>query len=361
VTGAGWAVATLAVLHLAGAGALPKEVTTAEVAPYAIGQPIRLLTSRGSDFQSDRVDEIPLESYVAGVVAAEMPRHFPLEAMKAQAIAARTYALFHLGDHAPEGADLCGEVHCQAYHGVPAEGALAWRAAQETAGQVLVYHGVLIDAQYSAACSGHTVAAWETRQGKLLPYLCGTEDRADESAYCAASHEVTWRKRLSYAQAQRLVSRNLTTVLGDPRVVPGKPLSLHVAERSGNRVRWFDVKTTTGTYRVMGDAVRWLFGTGRPGPSGLRSTRFDLKVRTDRKGRPRSFLFVGAGHGHGIGMCQWGARGRALAGQTGEEILGAYYPGTEVYDLRGECERRGEEAIGDEATMPSGDSATSQP
>jgi len=336
VTGASWAAAALAMLHLTGTGALPKEVAVEQVAPYAAGQPVRVLVSRGSDLRSDNIELIPLESYVAGVVAAEMPRSFPLEAVKAQAIAARTYALFHLGDHEAQGADLCGEVHCQAFRGVPPEGTRAWRAAQETAGQVLAYNGLLIDAQYSAACSGHTVAAWETRQGKLLPYLCGAEDGAAGGAYCAAGHEVGWRKRFSYAEAQRLVVRNLKTVLGDPSIVPGRLLSLRVSARSGNRVRWFEVKTTMGTYRVMGDAVRWLFGNGTPGPSGLRSTRFDLKVTRDRRGRPRSFAFIGAGHGHGIGMCQWGARGRALAGQTAEEMLEAYYPGARVVELRSE-------------------------
>ena len=342
MTGASWAVAALAMLHLTGTGALPKEVTAEQVARYAFDQPIRILVSRGSDFQSNKVELIPLESYVAGVVAAETPRSFPLEALKAQAIAARTYALFHLGDHEAQGADLCGEVHCQAYHGVPPPDSKAYRAAQETAGEVLVYNGVLLDAQYSAACSGHTVAAWQTRQGKLLPYLGGADDRAADGAYCAQGHHATWTRRFTSAEAQRLIARNLKTVLGDHSIRPGKLLALRVAERNGNRVRWFEVKTTTATYRVMGDAVRWLFGNGCPGPSGLRSTRFDLKVRTDRRGRPRAFVFTGAGHGHGIGMCQWGARGRALAGQTAEEILGAYYPGAEVWNLR-----RGEEAKGE--------------
>jgi stage II sporulation protein D len=334
MTGASWGAAALAMLHLTGAGALPKEVTVHQVAPYAAGQPVRVLVSRGSDLRSDKVELIPLESYLAGVVAAEMPSSFPLEAMKAQAIAARTYTLFHLGDHASQGADLCGEVHCQAFHGVPSPDSKAYRAAQETAGEVLVYRGVLLDAQYSAACSGHTVAAWDTRQGKLLPYLCGASDRGEEGAYCAQGHNVNWTKRFTSAEAQHLISRNLKIVLGDPTLAPGKLLSLRLAARAGNRVRWFEVKTTTGTYRVLGDSVRWLFGTGLPGPSGLRSTRFDLKVRADKRGRPQSYLFTGAGHGHAIGMCQWGARGRALAGQTAVEILEAYYPGAEVWNLR---------------------------
>ncbi len=284
------------------------------------------------------IEHVDLESYTAGVVAAEVPKSFPLEAMKAQAVAARTYTLFHLGDHEAEGADLCGQVHCHAYAGVPAAEAKATRAAAETAGQVLTYHGLLIDAQYHAACGGQTVAAWETRQGKLLPYLAGADDRdAEGEAFCATSHDVTWTKRFTLAEAQQLVAKNLRTVLGDPNLTVGKLRSLRVAERSGDRVQWLEVVTTAGTYRLMGDSIRWLFGAGVAGPSGLRSTQFDLVTKQDAKGTPSAFVFTGRGHGHGIGMCQWGARSRAAAGETAEDILAAYYPGTEVTDLRTEA------------------------
>jgi stage II sporulation protein D len=147
---------------------------------------------------------------------------------------------------------------------------------------------------------------------------------------------VTWTQQFTYAQAQRLVFRNLPLVLGNPRLSPGRLRALRVSTRSGARVQWLEVVTTTGTYQCFGDSARWLFGTGRAGPSGLRSTRFSLRTVTDRAGLPRSFVFSGAGHGHGIGLCQWGARGRALAGQSAEEMLAAYYPGAVVTDLRAE-------------------------
>jgi stage II sporulation protein D len=284
------------------------------------------------------IEETDLESYVAGVVAAEVPASFPLAAVAAQAIAARTYALFHLGDHFADGADLCAQVHCQAYHGTPSADSRAARATHLTAGQVLVWNGVLVDAQYHAACGGSTVAAWETRQGKLLPYLTGASDRENSGkAFCAEGHIVTWSKRLTFAEAQRLVSRNLGTVIGEPGLSPGRLLDLRVQERSGNRVKWLEVKTDSGAYQVRGDAVRWLFGSGLAGPSGLHSTRFDLTVARDRHGRPTAFVFRGAGHGHGLGLCQWGARGRALAGESAADILAAYYPGAVVEDLRGEA------------------------
>jgi stage II sporulation protein D len=107
-----------------------------------------------------------------------------------------------------------------------------------------------------------------------------------------------------------------------------------VIEPRTGRAEWLKVRTANGTYQVRGDSIRWLFGNGRPGPAGLRSTAFELSVKTDAGGQPQAFVFRGKGHGHGIGLCQWGARGRAMAGQSAEEILAAYYLGTSVVDLR---------------------------
>ena len=283
------------------------------------------------------VERVDIETYIAGVIASEMPSSFPLEATKAQAIAARTYALYHLGAHASEGADLCGRVHCQAYAGRPNPDSRAARATAETTGQVLVWNGLLLDALYHGACGGATATAWEIRQGKLLPYLRGRPDSPDAfgaSPYCARDHTIAWTKRFSLTEADRFVSRNLDAVTGTPGLKPGRLESMRLIKPpSSNRARWLEVSTTDGPHRVRGDAIRWLFGTGRPGPEGLRSTAFELTVEEDPTGRPSAFVFSGTGHGHGLGLCQWGARGRALAGQTAAEILAAYYPGASVRDL----------------------------
>ncbi len=283
------------------------------------------------------VESVDLETYIAGVIASEMPSHFPVEAAKAQAIAARTYSLQHLGGHAGAEADLCGRVHCQAYGGAPAPDSRASMAAKSTAGEVLVWDSVLVDAMYHSACGGTTATAWEVRQGKLLPYLRTVQDSSHASpasAYCGQEHDVHWTKRYSLAEADRLVQRNLQLLLGRPGLKPGRLRTLEAAiGPAGDRVQWLKVHTDTGVYEIRGDAIRWLFGDGRPGPRGLRSTAFDMRVETTAAGRPASFSFSGRGHGHGLGLCQWGARGRALSGQSAYEILAAYYPGTRVVDL----------------------------
>ena len=287
------------------------------------------------------VEHIDLETYVAGVVASEMPSYFPLEALKAQAIAARTYALHHLGGHAAQGADICARVHCQAYGGLPSAGAPTLTAAQQTAGKVLCWNGLLVDALYHASCGGSTAPAWEVRQGKLLPYLRGGADRpsADELTppYCGVDHEVGWTVRLPWREAEALVTANIGTVLTRTGLSPGRLDGLRlIGNETTGRVQWLKVYTDEGTYRVRGDKVRWVFGTGRPGARGLPSSAFDMTTQREPGGPPHTVVFEGVGRGHGIGLCQWGARGRALSGQTAVEILAAYYPGATVVDLGGE-------------------------
>jgi stage II sporulation protein D len=287
------------------------------------------------------VQQANLEAYVEGVVAAEMPNTFPLEAMKAQAVAARTYALQHLGGHGADDADLCARVHCQAYAGTQTRASTAAQAARETAGWVLSWNGILVDALYHSACGGATAPAWEVRQGKLLPYLAGGADTPQGGdrtlAYCSREHDMSWSKRLSHAEAERLVCANLGVVARRPDLSPRRlsGMLLTRAESTG-RAQWLKVYTDRGAYGVRGDAVRWLFGTGRPGRRGLRSTAFDITLERRSGSAPSAYVFEGVGHGHGIGLCQWGCRGRAAAGQKAEEILAAYYPGAIIAHLRDE-------------------------
>jgi len=121
------------------------------------------------------INELPMEEYLRGVVPVEMgPYQFPeLEALKAQAVAARTYAVAHLGDHDDEGWDICATPACQAYHGAGAEHSLSDRAIRETAGIIIVYDGQPIDAMYTSTCGGRTEDASELFSGRGFSYLSG--------------------------------------------------------------------------------------------------------------------------------------------------------------------------------------------
>ena len=121
------------------------------------------------------INELNMESYLKGVVPVEMgPSQFPeLDALKAQAVAARTYAVAHLGDHDDEGWDLCATPACQAYYGRSAEHSLSNRAVDETAGLVAAYLGQPIDAMYTSTCGGHTEDAAVLFEDRAQPYLVG--------------------------------------------------------------------------------------------------------------------------------------------------------------------------------------------
>ena len=127
------------------------------------------------------INVVNLEEYLRGVVPAEMgPRSFPdLEALKAQAVAARTYAVAHLGQHAAEGYDLCDSQACQVYEGAGAEHPLTDRAVQETAGEILTFQGRPVDAMYQSTCAGHTEDAAALFPDRAQPYLKGVPCRGE--------------------------------------------------------------------------------------------------------------------------------------------------------------------------------------
>ncbi len=136
------------------------------------GRLLVFLNDRGS---LNLIDELPVEEYLRGVVPEELgPELYPrIEALKAQAVAARTYALRHLGEFAAEGYDICAGPRCQVYGGVAVEHPLSDRAVAETAGQVLLYGGQLIEALYTATCGGHTEDAAVVFPWLHAPYLKG--------------------------------------------------------------------------------------------------------------------------------------------------------------------------------------------
>ena len=157
------------------------------------------------------IDELSLEAYLRGVVPAEMgPAVFPeLEALKAQAVAARTYAVAHLGDHADEGYDLCATPACQAYAGVAAEHRLTDRAVADTAGLVATWQGAPIDAMYSSTCGGHTEDAGLLFPDRAQPYLvgvpCAWERRLEVSGEAVTDGEPRDQVGFAAAVATRLL------------------------------------------------------------------------------------------------------------------------------------------------------------
>lgn len=295
--------------------------------------------------------EMPLEAYLKRVVPAEMPATFHPQALRAQAIIARTYALCKLGRHADEGADICTTVHCQAFSPIDRGMRETDEAVDSTRGMVLLDGDKLAEPYYHATCGGVTDDAgylWGPEYTRR--YLAGTRDMAgkqgseplsiekvleSKEAYCSRSNSFRWSKTFTAAEVDALVQKNLGKVTGDSAVNITHVTNMAVEERAPNgRVAAFRVEGDGASVVVDGDQVRWLFGNGTPGPEGLWSTLFELTLVRNTAGTITNYGFRGAGRGHGIGLCQWGADGRAKAGQSYRDILNAYYPGLRLSDGR---------------------------
>jgi stage II sporulation protein D len=277
------------------------------------------------------VNTVALEEYLVSVVGAEMGRRdsSDAEALKAQAIVARTFALRNLGKRAAQGFDLQAGVVDQVYGGTATEYPLASSAVRETAGQVITYRGNLIDAFFFSTCAGRTAEGTEVFAAASRTYLRSIHDTDDAGeAYCRISPRFRWHVEWTDEQLREVLRRSLPAVLSATPERAATVNGIVVTGRTGSdRVSQITIQTADGPLAVEGPAVRQVL---RPvGEPALRSATFHLEERREG-GRLRSLIADGAGAGHGVGFCQWGAVGRARAGQGAPTIVAAYFPGTEI-------------------------------
>ena len=278
------------------------------------------------------VNRLGMESYLLGVVSAEMGHRSPVEqpALRAQAVVSRTYALRHLRRWRTDGFDLYATVADQAYGGVAAETAEGRAAVSETRGRVLTYGGALIEAFYFSTCGGRTADGYEVFRGAVRPYLRSASDLNERgTAYCSISPRYRWREEWSGDALRATLQRNLPPVAGTAAAPVGVVTGVRVTQRSASgRVDQLSIALDGIEVRVDGHArIRQVLRTA--GGQLLRSTAFSL-VAIGGGSRVTSLVVDGQGAGHGVGLCQWGAVGRARAGQGYQEILAAYYPGTSL-------------------------------
>lgn len=275
------------------------------------------------------VERVGLESYLAGVVSAELGEHpeGDDQAAMAQAVVSRTYAVRNSGRWRAQGFDVAATVGDQRYDGVAGETPQSWRAVRATRGEILTWHGRPIDAFFSSTCGGTTAAATEVFSGGDRPYLRSIRDvDADGLPYCRISPRYQWREEWTEATLTAALRRTLPSEAGIPAAAVGDIRAVRVAARSASgRVSRLEIRTGGRVVVVAGAAVRRVLVP--PGQDVLRSAAFTLSARTSG-GRVTSLVAEGRGSGHGVGLCQWGAIGRARAGQHYPAILAAYFPGT---------------------------------
>lgn len=276
--------------------------------------------------QENRVAYMQLEDYLVGVVGAEMPAEFPHDALKAQAVAARTYVVKRISAGGVDnpihaGADVCDDHrHGQAWLSRE-ELKKRWgtvryysyyykvkRAVDETRGQVLTYQGELIDAAYHASCGGRTENAedvWKYQAPYLKSVLCPYD--SDPNPVQTAS--------FSFEQVDQALGTSLAAVPAGGREKPARDFKL-VEKTAAGRPKILQI----GSRQFPAVAVRDLLG--------LRSTRFTWDIEGE------TVTFTTTGYGHGVGLCQYGSRGMAEHGYNYRIILGHYYSGAEITDTQ---------------------------
>jgi stage II sporulation protein D len=251
------------------------------------------------------INEVSMEDYVAGVVNSEMPASWGLEARKAQAVAARSYALMRRAA-SDQAWHVEASVLDQVYNGKTVD-PTSQAAVTATHGQVLAVDDKLVSVYYSSTCAGHSEqprAVWPERPSHGTSMVaCG---------FCEASPNYSWNASISPSEVLQAVRAD------GHKVGEIRSLRPRTSTTSG-RVRAIDVVTDKDTVTWSGNEFRRRMGWGR-----VRSTRFELRYDQE------TFVLTGTGFGHGVGLCQWGAQGMDRAGRTYAEILGHYFPGAEV-------------------------------
>jgi stage II sporulation protein D len=276
------------------------------------------------------INRVRLEDYLEGVVPLEIgPRGADEEeALKAQSVAARTYALANLGRRDSLGFDLFGDVEDQVYGGIEAESPRATRAVRFTRGEVLVWQGRPIRAYYHADGGGRTARVTEAWNLPDAPYLQSIPDTAaDGSDWGAADPRHEWEASWSGSQLSASLAAGLAAYYGAEAPRMGRVTGVRVLGRTASgRVAAMEVRTAGGRYVIERNDIRFVLR--RLDGSVLPSTLFRV-TRAPGDGSD-GLAVAGRGNGHGVGMCQWGAIGRARAGQTYRRILAAYYPGAKL-------------------------------
>ena len=278
------------------------------------------------------VNRVDLESYLRGVVPRELGVRGPNEraALEAQSVAARSYAVTRL-ENATRDYDMVATTGDQVYGGMDAENALADAAIAATEGLVLMYGGRVVSAPYYSTCGGSSAAPDEVWRSRNEPFLQAVSDRipGTDRHYCDIAPRFRWERSWKGDSLSTIVERYLRSYTQAPAGPLGGLKNVLVDGRTpSGRVAAIIVQTDRGEYRVRGNDIRYVLRSS--GGELLNSTYFSPEVVSAADGRLARLTLRGLGYGHGVGMCQWGAIGRARAGQDFRTILRTYFPGTSV-------------------------------
>lgn len=295
------------------------------------------------------VNQVPVETYLRGVVPHEIGPNAPYGAVEAQTIIARTYALRNLRRFAADDYELCADTHCQVYKGLTDTVPMADNAIAATKGKVLTYNNELVDALYSSTTGGVTAPFEDVWNGTERPYLKAVLDSpqslwnlsqkslADEQNFRqfinlkqgfneTGRSAFRWRYTNTIEQIASYFKRYLAKT--NPTLANFTSVGqMQVVERSpSGRILKLAVQTDKGVIEIDKNEVRSAF-------EAPLSTFFYLEPIYDTSKILKGYTFVGGGFGHGVGLSQYGSHNLAKLGWSGEKILSFYYPGTQIQPL----------------------------
>lgn len=262
------------------------------------------------------INVLNLEDYIKGVLYHEISHRWPPEAIKAQAVASRTFAIYQAQENFNKDYYLKADVASQMYRGVFAEKARTDKAVDETAGQILMYRGKVLPAFFHAACGGNTEnvsSLWKISSRPLRGVVC---------PFCKNSPYFKWEKAVPLSEIEEKIARAKGLI--------GKIKSIKILSRNksgrvkGLRIRYeaLDGRKRIKSINMTAKEFRSILGS-----KVLSSTNFIVTIKGNEA------VFNGYGWGHGVGLCQWGAFAMAKKKHNYKEILKHYYPGAEVVTL----------------------------
>ncbi len=253
------------------------------------------------------INTVDIEKYVRGVLYHEVPHYWPLEAIKTQAVATRTYALYRVAQRKDQPYDVTSDVYSQVYGGRSAERHRTNIAAHRTKGKVLRYDGKILPAYFHSTCGGNTEnagALWKHDLTPLNGVVCG---------FCNRSPHYNWKKEFR--------SRDIQDKLNANGFKLGLIKDISVAKRNASgRIKTLKVLTRDGkSVTIPGGKFREFIG-----PNALKSNNYDIVMKG------YYFDVIGRGWGHGVGMCQWGTYQMSQQRRKYKDILRYYYPGSQI-------------------------------
>ena len=254
------------------------------------------------------VNHLDVEKYLYGVLYHEMPHYWPIEAIKAQAVAARTFALYRMENSKDRDYDVTSDIYSQVYGGRKSERWITRKAVDATKGKVLTYQGRILPAYYHSMCAGHTEDAKKVFNIDLAPL------KGKPCPYCEGAPHARWKAMFSYKQIEESLNKYGIKVKGLNFIAEGK------RDASG-RLEEIKIRDKKGVRRIKGFEFRLALG-----PNVIKSANFTIEIT------PKGVIFRGKGWGHGVGMCQWGAFGMSKRRFNYREILEFYYPEAKIED-----------------------------